>query len=507
MKYSVMATLCFRRIPQSLKMMGVFLSVMLSAPTSGGAVARVAKVHPAAPAPATAQAAISPPAPLKNELNPLFRGEAVSSLLPDRWDALRDSDMTDPYFIPAQASGHLIPQLQPFRSRLAQYGVAFNFTYKGEAMANINGGQQRGMDYVHELTLQVNFDLERMAGLKGWTIHTLVMERVGREVSRDRVGEPYINLMEVYGLSGHSVAHLVDFYAEKKFLNNRADITFGRMSLTHVFATSPLICSFMVTCSAPVALKLDAGFAVYPKATWGARFRLRPTRDTMLQVGAYNVAPLASNPSGWAWGSEPSTGLMLPVEFTWQPFLGRDRLPGHYVLGFAHDTTRYADSLGAVPAALAEQKSSAPRDSVWIMTDQMIYRAGGHGQMDGGYLMAGYLHNTPHVSTIADEVYVGGSFPGFIPSRPKDRIGVLYSWYHVSDRLYDGQAIREQAGLPLGAMVLAPQTNSSVIEAYYGFAPMQGITLQPEFQYMIRPGETARIPDAALVGLKVIATL
>ncbi|WP_264817026.1 carbohydrate porin, partial [Gluconobacter kondonii] len=69
-------------------------------------------------------------------------------------------------------------------------------------------------------------------------------------------------LQEVYTLSGNVAAHLVDMYAEKKMLNNKLDIIFGRMSLTHVFATSPLLCSFMVTCSAPVAIKQLPGMSV-----------------------------------------------------------------------------------------------------------------------------------------------------------------------------------------------------------------------------------------------------
>ncbi|BCI68571.1 carbohydrate porin [Acetobacter aceti] len=445
------------------------------------------------------------------ELDDMTGKEGPSWLLPAEADAQRLTDMEDPYYVPTAGSGHLVPQIMPFRERLQKKGFVFSFTYKGEAMANIHGGMQRGMDYVHELTLQMNFDLGKMApSLNGWSVHTLLMERVGREVSHDRVGEYYVSLMEVYGLSGHSVAHLVDFYAEKKFLNNRMDITFGRMSLTHVFATSPLICSFMVTCSAPVALKLDPGFAVYPKATWGSRIRFRPTRDTMIQLGAYQVSPLAGNPSGWAWGSEDTTGLMLPIEFTWQPFLTRNRLPGHYVFGYAHDTTRYPDALGTQPASLVTQtgrERSAPMDMFWFEGDQMIYRLGGRNQMAGGYLMAGYIHNTPHVSSISDEAYGGLSFNGLIPGRVTDRFGVLYSWYHVSHRKELGQMYEEDAGISLGGEVLAPQTDSHVIEAYYGIDVVPGVMVQPEFQYMIRPGETSRRPDAALVGLKVIANL
>lgn len=446
----------------------------------------------------------------KMELDSLSGGEAVSWLLPSEIDALRHTDMEDPYYVPTTGSSHLLPVIMPFRQRLQKKGFVFSFAYKGESMADINGGMRRGMDYVHELTLQMNFDLGKMAGLNGWSVHTLLMNRAGREVSHDRVGDYYVNLMEVYGLSGHVVAHLVDFYAEKKFMQNRMDITFGRMSLTHVFATSPLICSFMVTCSAPVALKVDPGFAVYPKATWGSRLRFRPTRDTLLQVGAYQVSPLASNPSGWSWGSEDSTGLMLPIEFTWQPFLTRNRLPGHYMFGYAHDTSRYPDILGAKPANLVVDSNrlhSAPMDMFWFEGDQMIYRRGGRNQMAGGYLMAGYIHNTPHVSSISDEAYGGLSFNSIFPNRVTDRLGILYSWYHVSHRKELGQMLARDAGLSLGAQVLAPQTDSHVIEAYYAIDAFPGVLIQPQFQYMIRPGETSHIPDAALVGLKVIANL
>ncbi|PYD70845.1 carbohydrate porin [Komagataeibacter swingsii] len=441
----------------------------------------------------------------------LTHHEGPSGLLPEWIDAQHDTDLEDPYYVPTAGSGHLVPQLNPLRRKLLDHGVSFAFTYKGEAMGVINGGVERGMSYVHELTAQVNFDLEKMAGITGWSVHTLVMERAGHAVSHDRVGEYYVNLQEVYGLSGNVVAHLVDFYAEKKLLDNHLDITFGRMALTHVFATSPLLCSFMVTCSAPVALKLDPGFSVYPKATWGSRIRMRPTRDTAIQLGAYSVSALADNPSGWSWGSETATGLMLPVEFTWQPFLTRNRLPGHYVLGYAHDTTRYPDQIGiGLPPALrtaAGHQRSAPMDMFWFEGDQMVYRRGGRNQMAGGYLMAGYIHNTPHVTSISDEAYGGLSFAGVIPSRVTDRLGIMYSWYHVSHRKEEGQILRYEAGYSLGTAVRAPQTDSHIIEAYYAIDAMPGILVQPEFEYMIRPGETRHIPNAALVGLKVIANL
>ena len=470
--------------------------------------------QPLVPAPADSKTG-STPAPetpakhasVSTRLNTIFRTEGLSILLTNREDALRVRDLSAGYYASSEAPGHILPEISDFRSRLQRRGVTFQFTYKGESMADVGGGISRGMDYVHELTLQTQFDLGKLVGLDGWTIHTLLMERVGREVSHDRVGDYNISLMEVYSLSGHSVAHLTDMYAQKSFLHNTVDLAFGRMALTHVFATSPLLCSFMMTCSAPVAIKLDAGFSVYPKATWGGRVRLRPTRDTIVQVGAYSVSPLNEDISGWAWAGEKSTGLMLPVEFTWQPFFGRRKLAGHYVLGFAHDTTRYSDNIGSVPVGTARPHSGEARDTFYLEADQMLYRKGGANQMAGGYILGGYIHNTPDVSVISDEFYIGSSLLGIIPHRPHDRFGVMYSYYRISPRTELGERLRMDAGMPLGAHVNGPQTHAAVLEAYYGVPVYPGILIQPEFEYMMRPDETSHIPNAELVGLKVIGTL
>lgn len=445
------------------------------------------------------------------ELDALTNWEGPSGLLPPRLDALRRMDMNDPYYVPTAGTGHLVPFLNKPRAWMHDRGFTFSFTYKGEAMGVATGGLKKGVSYVHELTLQGIFDLERMARLKGWSVHALVMERAGKALQSGRLGENYIAMQEVYSLSGNVAAHLVDLYAEKRTLHNKLDVIFGRMSLTHVFATSPLLCSFMVTCSAPVALKQNPGFSVYPKATWGARVRLRPTRDTALQVGAYSVSALTDNPGGWSWGAENTTGLSLPVEFTWQPFLTRNRLPGHYVIGYAHDTTRYADkvasSLPAKVAATIPGRRSAPSDMFWLEADQMVYRLGGRNMMAGGYLMAGYVHVTPRVVNLSDQAYGGFSFVGLIPGRLTDRFGALYSWYHVSRRRRESQLIAQDAGLPLGAGVHGVQDNSHVIESYYAIDAAPGLLIQPSFQYMIHPGETHHIKDAAIIGLKLIANL
>ncbi|GBR45953.1 carbohydrate-selective porin B [Gluconobacter roseus NBRC 3990] len=207
--------------------------------------------HPAARTQSKSATRPHPPAPSADHLGAIFDTESISSLLNRNDDALRRSDLTAGYYVPAEAFGHIAPQLSPYRNWLAERGFSFEFSYKGEAMANVGGGISKGMSYAHELTFNTRWDLGRLLGLDGWILHAVMMERAGREVSYDHVGEHHILLSEVYSLSGHAAAHLADIYLEKSFFNNRININIGRITLTHTYATSVLLCTFMVQCSAP----------------------------------------------------------------------------------------------------------------------------------------------------------------------------------------------------------------------------------------------------------------
>lgn len=77
----------------------------------------------------------------KVELDSILATEGPSRILPPNLDALRDTDLNDPYYVPTAGSGALIPQLSPFRNRLREKGFTFSFTYKGEANGLFAGGR------------------------------------------------------------------------------------------------------------------------------------------------------------------------------------------------------------------------------------------------------------------------------------------------------------------------------------------------------------------------------
>lgn len=433
--------------------------------------------------------------------------------LPGDWGGDRSAIIEQEFgATPAPPQHMLRDQAAPVRMFLLRHGVNVQLSYKNETLWNVAGGIERGGDYAHEIALQVDTDLGRLTRapwLSGWATHMAIIQRAGRSVTHDRVGERAINLAEAYGTGGNVLAHLVYFYVEKQVLGDRLNLAAGRMPVTLSFASSPIYCTFMTICASPMAFKGTPGNSVWPNSTWGGRVRLRPALDNYLAIGAYQVNANYGGISGWSWFNRGSTGVFLPIEDTWNPYFGRHGLVGHYKVGYAYNSSTYPDLTGTVP--LSEQRdvrrhSPEHRHTIWAMADQMLWRTG-KTETSGGILFGGFVYNTASISVFHEQEFVGLMAPSIIPTRSADRFGIVFSHYKFSPALRRGEELREDAGLSLGANLHGPQSDESVMEVYYGIAAWRGFLFQPEYEYVVHPGGSTHLRNASVIGFRASALL
>ena len=59
-----------------------------------------------------------------------------------------------------------------FRDTLAAWGITPSLRYGTDLQANVLGGRRRGTAYAGELAVDLDFDLETLAGLRGLRLHT-----------------------------------------------------------------------------------------------------------------------------------------------------------------------------------------------------------------------------------------------------------------------------------------------------------------------------------------------
>jgi porin len=134
----------------------------------------------------------------------------------------------------------------------------------------------------------------------------------------------------------------------------------------------------------------------------------------------------------------------------------------------------------------------------------MILRHGPNPN-DGVILLATFVHDQSDTTLFNNFVWTGVIDRGFWSARPNDQIALGFTYYDVSKRLTDTQVLQQTLGDPLAGGALGVQRYAMVLEANYGIAVMPGLLIQPELEYFMRPGGTNAVPNAFLVGLKVLA--
>lgn len=411
----------------------------------------------------------------------------------------------------APADQHILGNWGGVRSDLHSDGVDLSLDYIGQVTANVAGGRDTGVDYAQQLQLKADVDWNALVEVKGFSTHVILVNRAGRNLGTDYVGDNLFQPLSVYGGGGDVLVHLVEAYGQEKLADGRIDIAAGRLPVGEDFATSPLYCDFLDTavCGYPHSLPAKIGFTAFPNSTWGARVRFAPVEHLYVQSGAYEVRPRLGGRAGFDWGWSGTTGTYLPIEVGYEPVLGAAKLPGHYKLGFAHDTSAYPDVLrdaSGMPFVLtgappAEQEG---RNSAYLLVDQMVHRTGG-GPTDGVILLGGYVRSDRDTSQFSRFAFLGAIAPSPLAGRPHDNIGAVVAWAKIGDPLIETETLQAAADLPLADDAVGVQSRETIAEARYQIALGKGLTLTPDVQYIVRPGAARTYANATVVGLQVTA--
>ena len=88
--------------------------------------------------------------------------------------------------------------------------------------------------------------------------------------------------------------------------------------------------------------------------------------------------------------------------------------------------------------------------------------------------------------------YAGLQFQGFVPYRPND--GIYISW--LSGWFSNAYSNSQQNGA----------SYESVVEATYVFQLNNNISIQPDFQYIMRPYGNTNIDDAMVIGTQLLVS-
>jgi len=424
---------------------------------------------------------------------------------------------SQPPSAPSVASNFANPDPGGIRAALGQYGISASATYIGEALGTVSGGTKRSSIYGGRLDMQLDVDLGTLAGLPGLALHSNAYQIHGNGLSRCCIG----NLIVSSGIEAEPATRLYELWLEQTLFGGKAALRAGQLAADTEFIVSQYGALFVnATFGFPTvaSANLPSGGPSYPLATPGIRLKLAPAPNLSALLAVFNGDPAGSggdpqrrNRSGTNFRLRDPALLIGEVAYAYNQ--SGPGLPGTVKLGGTHHFGRFDDlGTGSDGLSLADPGGGgAPRrgrgsSMVYAVFDQLAYRE--TGTTDQGLGVFARLAGSPTGRSSPVRFYADGgvTYKGLVPGRATDTAGLAASYVQVSG------AARglDRDVLAFSGSYYPIRSNEVLIEATYQAEVVPGVTLQPDAQYIIRPGAHAPNPraggspirNAVVVGLR-----
>lgn len=226
--------------------------------------------------------------------------------------------------------------------------------------------------------------------------------------------------------------------------------------------------------------------------TWAALAKVKPTKRSHVMGGVYNGDP--------AMRENENHG----VDFSFNgPLFAMGEI-GYQINGLPGDSARLGNyKLGGWydHSTLSDFESGARKRGSWGyygLFDQVLVPFGGTRSSNRGFGVFGSVTvaTDSHVQQLPLYFTAGVSARGLFDARPRDAVSFGIASGSFSNKLQraqqDGRLVPPEGGV---------QDHERVVELTYRFDLRKGAYfIQPDFQYIVRPGGTGQLPNAAVFG-------
>ncbi len=396
-------------------------------------------------------------------------------------------------------SEHLLGDWYGMRSWLEDHGITPTLTFVTDALGNPTGGRQQGFTAFNNLGVDLQFDLAKLHGPKGGSFEISTSYRFGRSLTLKYIG----NTFNVQQVCCGATFRVVDVAYRQQLLDDRVSFRVGRIAAGDDFLVSPYNYVFVQNGfdGNPVGIFFNSpGMTAYPNATWGALVKGRPTERTYVMGGWYNGDPSIrdNRHHGLDWSLDGPLFTIGEVGYQRNGLPGDQGLIGNYKAGFWYDNSRFTDFNTVAHAH--SPRASRGNWGVYGLFDQVLVRFGERGS-NRGFGVTGSVLVSPDQSVSHMPFFSTAGFVvrGLFASRPTDvgGFGVVFGYF--SNDLQDSQRRTQHLDTTAGV-----QRYETALELTYRLRFLRdALFVQPDLQYIIRPGGTGRISDALVLGAQV----
>jgi porin len=416
------------------------------------------------------------------------------------------------FLVGLSRSNYLLGDMGGLRTLLSRYGMTLSLQETSELLGNVSGGIRQGFKYDGLAQLVLQLDSQRAFNWHGGTLNVSGLNIHGSNLSAENLG----TLQTASGIEADRATRLWEAWYQQKFLeDDRLDIKVGQQSLDQEFMGSQNANLFVNTMSGWPMLPsadLPGGGPAYPLAALGVRFRGHPADAVTVLGGLFNGSPAAGT-SGDA-QQDNRTGTQFPVhggalaiaelQFAY-PSLGtmiqanqREPLSRTYKLGVWYDSERFADqrfdTLGrslADPASNGIAQTHRGDYGIYVVADQMLWRALKEPDQNLNVFVRAMGAPQGDRNLIRFSLNAGLTFHEPFAHRDDDTFGLAMGYTKVGSH---ASGLDQDTGA-FGSSYYPVRGGETFVEAMYQYEVTPWWQLQPDFQYVFRPGAGVLDPD------------
>jgi len=417
------------------------------------------------------------------------------------------------------------------RDTLEEHGLKLGVEWKANFLWNVDGGKEQRFGYDDEWKFRGLLDFYKLTGwdaLQGLTAYSDLRYRGGAGVNK------WVGTTSNFAPSTFQGGRLWRFqnvyltYTTPELFGVKELLTLsgGWQNPTDVFITQPLNKFFINNTYNSGRGLSNNGFPWGGSyAAWGGYVKVKPIDWYYAQAGLYLAIPQGTATSNHGldfqgYRPDPSlNGLYFLAETGVTPKIGSAKLPGRYAAGYIYFGVENTSYLGG---------QNEGRTAFYWQADQMIFREPSReeapvlakGPSDGKSVADGKSFKSavaPTKAKLSEQglyffslfeyapqfnnampfyFHTGLVYKGLIPTRDDDQLGVAFAYGNYS---YDKQIADENAGKAI-------QDYEGVLEFSYRIQVNKWAYVQPDLQYIIRPGATGNIANSTVLGFQLGVT-
>lgn len=380
------------------------------------------------------------------------------------------------------------------RTRLHDIGIVPTMTYVADVQGNPKGGERNGFAYFHNIGVNLLVHTEKLMGWKGGRIHISASQRSGRSLTKRDIG----NTFDVAQLCCGRTFKLVDLSIQQSLFEDKLNIRLGRIAGGDEFLSSPLYWLFVQNGidGNPVGIFFNVGFSAYPNATWGVRVKSRPTKQSYIMAGVYNADPMRTKNKhhGADFSFDGPYLVIAETGYHLNAFLESTGLPGSYKIGGYYQSGDFNNFTGP-------DTTKNGNYGFYILMDQMIYHESGTRNQGLTPFVSLLFAPDSEINTFPFFMNGGLVYKGLIPGREHDYAGFAMVYGKYSNKIAPNNP--QPTEFRPTSEITGTEDFEMVLEWMYKIQLTQWLNIQPDVQYIIKPGGTGDIPNALVIGFQM----